>query len=119
MNVRKNLRIFLSLGEGLMDKKLKFWMNVIILICALILFVSGYLLGHLLSKDRECVNNPLIYGIEKFNEANYVSYGCNCYPEGSVQRAFYFSKEGIELDIIEITLKSNQNFLSSLNSSLN
>lgn len=90
-----------------MDKRLKFWMNVVILTCALILFTSGYFLRDILSKDRGCIANPLVYGIEKINEVNYVSYTCDCYQEGFFQKAFSFSKDGIELDIIDITPGNN------------
>lgn len=102
-----------------MDKKLMLWISIIIITCIVVLFGTGYYVGKTFSDGWKCVNNPLVYGIEKFNEVNYVSYGCDCYQEGISQRAFYFDKNGVEMEKIEILFGSNQNFLSSLNSSLN
>jgi hypothetical protein len=98
-----------------MNQKFRFWLNVTIAVCAMILLISGYFLGYYIEnrKSENCVSDPLIYGITAINEFNRQNYACHCYSEGKTKRAFYFDENGVDIDTLDPTNPS-----LSLNSSL-
>lgn len=98
-----------------MNPKSRFWLNVIIAVCALILLISGYFIGYYLKgrEDKNCMSDPLIYGIELMNKFNIQNYACHCYNEGSIERSFYFDENGVDIDTLE-PINPSLTFNSSL-----
>lgn len=55
-------------------REIAFWFLII-----LIIMLGVYLIRYIQSESYECMSNPLVYGISKYNQ----EVTCNCYQEGS------------------------------------
>lgn len=76
----------------------RFWLIIAIILLVSIFLCVGYLYGKISTENYECSNNPLTYGINKYNEANGEDYICNCYAMNGTSRSFYFDSEKVRLD---------------------
>ena len=76
-----------------LTKKQLNWFKLIILV--LILLLIGFLIGYYF-EDRSCIEEPLIYGIEKMNQKDGVDYTCTCHGSilGGDRYYFYFNENG-------------------------
>ena len=53
------------------------WFKIILVILAIIFMLVGFLAGYFYG-DKDCIENPLAYGIKQLNEANNDQFVCSC-----------------------------------------
>ncbi len=68
------------------------WFKITMAISVLLLIAVGFAIGYLYT-DKGCMENPLIYGIEKMNEANEDNdFACSCYSRKNSADTFSFDR---------------------------
>jgi len=70
------------------------WIKIIYTISALILLLSGFVIGYIYS-SKDYDKEPLIYGIKKINSMNKADFICSCISNNPRTITFLFDKEGI------------------------
>ncbi len=75
----------------------KDWLKFVIFLSCLILFLFGFLLGHLYNnyKNKSCIEDPIVYGIGKLNEVNSDKITCSCNSLSGRIKPFSFDENGI------------------------
>lgn len=71
----------------------KFWLKIIIILSVIILIGIGFLLGYFYD-DKSCIEDPLVYGIKRLNEANLDKFTCSCYSLSGNINPFSFDEFG-------------------------
>lgn len=84
------------------------WINLIIVVSALIFICLGFIVGYFSAKTNKCEANPLNYGISKLEKMNDANFSCSCVSLDKNLKPFYFDDEEITETppILEIINKS-------------
>jgi hypothetical protein len=60
-----------------LNKEQKNILLIIIICSALIIFITGYLIGNIFI-DKTCQQNPFFYGLKEMNKLNNANFFCEC-----------------------------------------
>lgn len=82
-----------------------FWLAIIYIVIFLILILSGFIFGYFFG-NKECLEQPLFYGVKKLNEKNNDNYYCVCYSSKE-KEPLRFNSDGV---IFETMLETNSDF---------
>ena len=68
----------------------------VLLVVAIVLVVLANLF--LMKEGNECLDNPLIYGAEKYSKANSANFKCQCSLDVPNSPLVRFDSEGLEVE---------------------
>lgn len=71
------------------------WIKIAITIFCLIMLTIGFAMGYIYSnnQNKECIEKPFSYGIDKLNRMNHAEFTCSCMAVG--MQSFSFNDEGL------------------------
>jgi len=75
----------------------KFWYRLIVVLCAIILLISGFFIGKLTIKNESalCLTNPFTYSVQAIEKINNANFTCSCNSIDKPINPFYFDDKGI------------------------
>lgn len=79
------------------SNKFMIWLKLSISLFCIILIIIGFGFGYIYNnyKNEACIENPLSYGIEKFNDINDDDFTCACTTMSGLVNPFYFNEDGV------------------------